>query len=113
MFNSLPTTHQKELLLKYASEFLIVFCFVLFFLFGRMNRTRNSLLSKYKMIFKFQFFIDHHTDLIDKCRISLLVLKRFEGAVKDQAVRCSLLISPRVLWKKNIFSTTTLFISFL
>eukprot|EP00111_Clytia_hemisphaerica_P010979 TCONS_00032206-protein len=48
MFDSLPMTHQKELLLKYAN---------------------------------------HHSDLIDKCRISLLVLKRFKGAVKDQAIK--------------------------
>jgi len=48
MFDSLPQSHQKELLLKYAN---------------------------------------HQSDLIDKCRISLLVLKRFKGAIRDQAVK--------------------------
>ncbi|XP_057302563.1 integrator complex subunit 10-like isoform X2 [Hydractinia symbiolongicarpus] len=48
MFDSLPQSYQKELLLKYAN---------------------------------------HQSDLINKCRISLLVLKRFKGAIRDQAVK--------------------------
>ena len=32
------------------------------------------------------FLIDNQSDLVDKCRISLLVLKRFKGAARDQAV---------------------------
>jgi len=32
-------------------------------------------------------YANHQTDIIDKCRISLLVLKRFKGSVCDQAIK--------------------------
>ena len=51
-----------------------------------LNQYYPILVVNQAFLSKFVFILDHHSDLIDKCRISLLVLKRFEGAVKDQAV---------------------------
>ena len=51
-----------------------------------LNQYYPILVVNQAFLTEFVFILDHHSDLIDKCRISLLVLKRFEGAVKDQAV---------------------------